>query len=162
MNQNKRTVVSLPSDREILITRVFDAPRELVFRAHTDPALIPLWWGPRSTTTIVDKMDVRPGGKYRFVHRSQDGSEYVFRGEFREIAPHERLVQTSELEGAPGVVLETITLEEHNGKTTLTVLDVCSTKEDRDAVLASGMEGGLNESYDRLTELLAKQSAAAR
>jgi uncharacterized protein YndB with AHSA1/START domain len=107
-------------------------------------------------------MDVRPGGQYRFVHRSGDGSEYVFHGEFREIVPYERLVQTSELEGAPGVVLETITLEEHAGKTTLTVLDVCSTKADRDAVLASGMEEGLNESYDRLTELLAEQSAAAR
>lgn len=154
---NNRTAISLPSEREILITRVFDAPRELVFRAHTDPALIPLWWGPRSTTTIVDKMDVRPGGEYRFVHRTEDGSEYVFRGEFREIAPPERLVQTSEIEGTPGSVLETITFEEQDGKTTLTILDVCSTKEERDAVLASGMEGGLNESYDRLAELLAEQ-----
>ena len=162
MNRNNRTAISLPSDREILITRGFDAPRELVFRAHTDPALIPLWWGPRSTTTIVDKMDVRPGGEYRFVHRTSDGSEYVFRGEFREIVPHERLVQTSEFEGAPGIVLETITFEEHDGKTTLTVLDVCPTQEIRDAILASGMEEGLNESYDRLAELLAEQSAAAR
>jgi len=162
MNPNNRTVVSLPSDREILITRVFAAPREWVFRAHTDPALIPLWWGPRSTTTIVDKLEVRPGGTYRFVHRTADGREYVFRGEFREIVPSERLVQTSELEGAPGSVLETLTLEEHEGKTTLTVLDVCATKVDRDAILASGMEEGLNESYDRLAALLAEQSAAAR
>jgi uncharacterized protein YndB with AHSA1/START domain len=162
MNQNNRTAIRLPSDREILITRMFDAPRELVFRAHTDPALIPRWWGPRSTTTIVDKMDVRPGGKYRFVHRTQDGREYVFCGEFREIAPPERLVQTSEIEGAPGSVLETITFEEHGGKTTLTILDVCSTVEERDAILASGMEEGLSESYDRLAELLAEQSAKAR
>jgi uncharacterized protein YndB with AHSA1/START domain len=157
VNQINRTVVSLPSDREILITRVFDAPRELVFRAHTDPALIPLWWGPRSTTTIVDKMDVRPGGEYRFVHRTEDGSEYIFSGEYREVAPPERLVQTSEFDGAPGhIVLETITFDEQDGKTTLTVLDVCSTQEERDAILASGMEEGLNESYDRLAELVAE------
>jgi uncharacterized protein YndB with AHSA1/START domain len=153
----------LPSDREILITRLFDAPRELVFRAHTDPALIPLWWGPRSTTTIVDQMDVRPGGQYRFIHRTDDGSQYVFSGEFREIVPPERLVQTSEFDGAPGhIVLETITFEEQDGKTILTVLDACANQEDRDAILASGMEEGLNETYDRLTELLAEQSAAAR
>src|SRR5512141_1584118 len=109
MNQNKRTVLSLPSDREILITRVFDAPRELVFRAHTDPDLIPLWWGPRSTMTIVEKMDLRAGGAYRFLHRGPDGSEYSFYGEFREIVPPERIVQTSEFDGAPGqIVLETI------------------------------------------------------
>jgi uncharacterized protein YndB with AHSA1/START domain len=162
MNQNNRTIISLPSDRELLITRVFDAPRELVFRAHTDPALIPLWWGPRSTTTIVDKMDVRPGGEYRFVHRSDDGSEYGFRGEFREIVPPERIVQTSELEGAPDIVLETITFEEHDGRTTLTVLDLCPTREVRDTILASGMEEGLSESYDRLAELLAEQNASAR
>jgi len=159
MNQNNRTVISLPSDREILITRVFDAPRELVFRAHTDPALIPLWWGPGSTTTIVEKMDVRAGGKYCFVHRSEDG-EYVFHGEFREIVPPERLVQTSELEGMPGVVLETITFEEQDGKTMLTVLDLCATVEDRDAILASGMEEGLSETYNRLADLLAEQDAA--
>src|SRR4029450_9847895 len=129
MNQNKRTVVSLPSDREILITRIFDAPRELVFRAHTDPALIPLGGGPRRRAARGEKMDVRPGGQYRFVHRSGDGSEYVFHGEFREIVPDERLAQTSELEGAPGGGLRTITFEEQAGKTTLTVLDVCSTKE---------------------------------
>ena len=161
MSQNNRTIISLPSDREILITRVFDAPCELVFRAHTDPALIPLWWGPASTTTIVDKMDVRPGGEYRFVHRSADGSEYVFRGEFREIVPPERLIQTSEMEGAQGSVLETLTFEEQDGKTRLTVLDLCPTQEVRDAILASGMEEGLDESYDRLAALLVEGDAAA-
>ena len=163
MNQNNRTIVSLPSDREILITRLFDAPRELVFKAHTDPALIPLWWGPRSMTTIVDQMEVQPGGKYRFTQRTQDGSEYVFHGEYREIAPYERLVQTFEFEGAPGPdVLETMTFEEQDGKTKLTVLDVCPTQEVRDGILASGMEWGLNESYERLSELLAEPGAAAR
>ena len=159
MNQNNRTQITLPSDRELLITRVFAAPRELVFKAHTDPALIPLWWGPRNTTTIVDKMDVRPGGKYRFIHRNEDGSEYVFHGEFKEIVSPERIVQTSELEGMPGTILETLTLEEHNGKTIVTVVELCESQEQRDAVLASGMEEGLNESYDRLVELFAEQVA---
>jgi uncharacterized protein YndB with AHSA1/START domain len=161
MNRNKRTTISLPSDREVLITRHFDAPRELVFRAHTDPALIPLWWGPGGTTTIVDQMDVRPGGKYRFIHSSED-VEYVFSGEFREVVPYERLVQTSEFDGAPGhVVLETLIFEEVGGKTTLRVLDLCETKEDRDAILASGMDEGLNESYDRLAQLVAEQGTPA-
>jgi uncharacterized protein YndB with AHSA1/START domain len=161
VNQNKRTVISLPSDREILITRLFDASRELVFRAHTDPALIPLWWGPASTTTIVDQMDVRPGGKYRFIHRPGDGSEYVFYGEFREIVPPERLVQTSGMEGTPDNVLETLTFEDLDGKTRLTVLDVCPTQEVRDAIIASGMEEGLDESYNRMEELLAKPGELA-
>lgn len=159
MNQNNRTQITLPSDREMLITRYFDAPRELVFKAHTDPALIPLWWGPRSTTTIVDKMDVRPGGRYRFIHRNDDGSEYVFGGEFQEITPPERLVQTSELEGMPGSILETMTFAEQNGQTILTIVELCESQEQRDAVLASGMEEGLNESYDRLVELFAEQVA---
>jgi uncharacterized protein YndB with AHSA1/START domain len=105
---------------------------------------------------------VRPGGEYRFVHRTADGSEVVFRGEFREIVPPRRLVQTSEMEGAPGVVLETLTLEEQDGKTTLTILDVCPSQEVRDAILASGMEAGLAESYERLAQLVAELGAAAR
>lgn len=158
MTENNRTTVTLPSDREILVTRVFNAPRELVYRAHTDPALIPRWWGPRDTSTIVDQMDVRVGGKYRFIHHAPDGSEFVFHGEFRELTPPERLVQTSAIEGMPGSILEILTFAEENGKTTLTVLDQCPTKEARDAILASGMEEGLHESYDRLAELLAEQS----
>jgi uncharacterized protein YndB with AHSA1/START domain len=162
MNQSNRAVVTLPSDREILITRVFDAPRALVYRAVTDPALIPLWWGPRTTTTVVEEMDVRVGGAWRFTHRAPDGSEFWFRGEFREVTPPERLVQTSEFEGAPGnIVIDTITLEEHDGKTTMTTREVCESQEVRDAILASGMEWGLNESYERLDELVAAQVAAA-
>lgn len=161
MNQNNRTIVSLPSDREILMTRVFDAPRELVFRAMTDPALIPLWWGPRTTTTIVDQLDARVGGTYRFIHRMDDGSQFVFSGEFREITPPERIVQTSEFDGAPGnVVIDTVTLEEHDGRTTLTIVEVCDSKEVRDAIIASGMEGGLSETYERLDEILAEQLKA--
>jgi uncharacterized protein YndB with AHSA1/START domain len=159
MTQNSGTSVTLPSDTEIHITRVFNAPRALVYRAHTDPALIPRWWGPKETTTVVDQMDVRPGGKYRFIHTSPDGSEYIFHGEFRELVPPERLVQTSAIEGQPGELIETLTFEEHNGQTTLFIVEECGSKEARDAVLASGMEEGLHASYDRLQELLTQQSA---
>lgn len=161
MSQNNRAVVALPSDREILVTRRFDAPRALVFRAHTDPALIPLWWGQRASTTVVDQMDVRPGGAWRFVQRAPDGSEYGFRGEFREIAPPERLVQTFEFEGMPGhVILQTMTFAEQDGKTTLTTHERYASQEDRDGMLAAGMEGGMNETYARLDELVAQQMAA--
>lgn len=162
MNVNNRTSVRRLSDRELLTTRVFDAPRKLVFRAHTDPALVPLWWGPRSTTTIVDQMDVRPGGAWRFIHRNADGSEDGFRGEFREISPYERLVWTFEYEGWAGhVVLEAMTFAEQDGKTTLTVLSTYDTPEDCEAMIASGMEDGMRETYERLDDLLAQQTAAA-
>jgi uncharacterized protein YndB with AHSA1/START domain len=87
MRNTGALTVTTPSDREIVMTRVFDAPRELVFKAYTDPSLIPQWWGPRGFTTTVDQMDVRPGGVWRFVQRGPDGSEYAFNGVYREIAP---------------------------------------------------------------------------
>src|SRR5712691_738154 len=96
------TKITLPSDREILITREFGAPRDAVFKAMTDPDLIPRWWGPRAYTTVVDKMDVRPGGKWRFINRPPDGAEHAFRGEYREIIPPERIVQTFEYEPMAG------------------------------------------------------------
>jgi uncharacterized protein YndB with AHSA1/START domain len=148
--------LSLPSDREIVMSRVFDAPRELVYRAHTDPSLIPKWWGQRDTTTIVDTMDVRPGGAWRFVQKSLDGTEFAFRGEYREVVPPERLAYTFEFEGMPGKILvETIAFEERDGKTTLTSRSVFDSKEDRNGMLESGMESGAIESWNRLAELLA-------
>jgi uncharacterized protein YndB with AHSA1/START domain len=154
--------VTLPAEREIQITRVFDAPRELVFKAVTDPALIPQWWGPRRMTTIVDYMDVRPGGKWRFINRDTDGTEHAFRGEFREIVPPERVVQTFEWEGLPGhISVDTMTLEEHDGKTLMTARSVFATVEDRDGMYQSGMAEGARETYDRLAELLASGSVAA-
>lgn len=157
MATNSTTLnVTTPSDLEIAMTRTFDAPRELVFKAFTDPALIPKWWGQRATTTIVDKMDVRPGGEWRFVQRQDDGIEYGFRGEFIEIVPPERLSQTFEFEPMPGhVVVDTSTFEERDGKTTVTTTSRFNTKEDRDGMLQSGMESGAAESYDQLAELLA-------
>lgn len=149
------TKVTLPSDKEILITREFDAPRDLVFKAMTDPDLIPRWWGPRTYTTEVDQMDVRPGGKWRFINRTPDGTAHGFRGEYREIVPPERITWTFEWEGMPGhVSVQTVAFEEHNGKTTLTATAVFDTVEDRDGMLQSGMESGAAESYDRLDEYL--------
>jgi uncharacterized protein YndB with AHSA1/START domain len=146
-----------PSDREIVMTRIFDAPRDLVFKAQTDPNLIPQWWGPRSLTTTVDKMDVRPGGVWRFVQRGADGNEYAFNGVYREIVPPQRIVDTFEFEGMPGhVMLETGTLEEQGGKTKLTVTALFQTAEDRDGSLKSGMLEGWSETLDRLAELLEK------
>lgn len=155
MSQSNRTTLTLQSDNEILIKRVFNAPRRLVFKVLTDPELIPRWWGPSDTTTIVDTMDVRPGGSYRYIHRSDDGSEVIFYGDIREVVPYERVVQTTSIEGMPGPpVVDTMTLEEHDGRTTLTVLEECPSAEVRDAIIASGMEEGMKETYDRLEALL--------
>jgi uncharacterized protein YndB with AHSA1/START domain len=151
------TTVTTPSDREIVSERVFDAPRDRVFAAFTDPELIPQWWGPRDQTTIVDQMDVRPGGAWRFVIRDSDGAENGFRGTYREVSPPERIVQTFEWEGMPGhVLVETVTLEDLGGRTKMTNISLFHTTEERDGMLASGMESGLTESHDRLDELLAK------
>jgi uncharacterized protein YndB with AHSA1/START domain len=150
----RELTLSLPSDREIVMTRVFAAPRELVFRAWTDPELIPHWWGWRDTTTVAT-LDLRPGGAWRFVSSGPDGVEYAFRGEYREVVPPERLVYTFEFEGMPGhVLVETITLEERDGLTTLTNHSLYDSKEERDGMLES-MEPGAAESMDRLEELLA-------
>jgi len=148
----------LPSDQEVVITRIFDAPRELVFKASTDPNLIPQWWGPKRYTTTVEKMDVKPGGVWRFIQHDQDGNKYAFNGVYREISPPEREVHTFEFEGMPGhVMLETSMFEEFEGKTKLTVTDLFQTVEDRDGMFNSGMKEGATESMDRLEELLKKQ-----
>jgi uncharacterized protein YndB with AHSA1/START domain len=155
------TTVTTPSDREIVSERVFDAPRERVFAAYTDPKLIPEWWGPRRMTTVVDQMDVKPGGTWRFVAHDPDGPEQGFRGAYREVAPPERIVQTFEWEGMPGhVIVEHAAFEELGGRTRVTVTSLFHTTEERDGMLASGMERGLSESHDRLDELLAAEGAA--
>ena len=148
------------SDQEYEMTRVFDAPRELVFAAYTDPTQIPRWWGPRGVTTIVDTMDVRPGGTWRFIQRGADGAEYSFRGVYREVMPPERLVYTLVFEFAfPGKpehdVLETLSFEEKNGKTLLRARWLFQSPQDRDGLLESGAEGGMAETWNRLAELLA-------
>ena len=153
--------VSTPSDREIVMEREFAATRERVFAAYTDPELIPRWWGPRGVEPVVDVMEVRPGGAWRFVHRDADGTENGFRGTYREVTPPERLVYTFEWEGMPGhVLVEAITFEEHGGGTKITSVSTFHTPEERDGMLASGMEQGANESLDQLEELLAEQEGS--
>jgi uncharacterized protein YndB with AHSA1/START domain len=153
--QTSATQVAAQGDREIVTERIFDAPREKVFQAFIDPELIPKWWGPRAITTKVDKMDVRPGGDWRFVCEGPDGGT-AFRGTYREITPPERIEQTFEWEGMPGhIVVETATFEDLGGRTKLSTRSLFHTTEERDGMLASGMEGGLSESYEQLDELLA-------
>jgi uncharacterized protein YndB with AHSA1/START domain len=148
------------AEREIKIERVFDAPRDRVFAVYTDPALIPEWWGPRGTTTIVDEMDVRTGGRWRFIMRDADGTETGFRGAYREVTPPERIVQTFEWEPMAGhVSVETATFEDLGDRTKVTTISLFHTREERDGMLASGMEGGLKETYARLDELLARLAA---
>jgi uncharacterized protein YndB with AHSA1/START domain len=151
------TKVTTRGDREIVTERIFDADRERVFAAFTDPGLIPRWWGPRSVTTRVDTMDVRPGGSWRFVCSDPDGDQ-AFRGVFREIDAPERVVQTFEWEGMPGhIAVETATFEDlGDGRTKVTGVSLFHTTEERDGMLASGMEDGLSESYEQLAELLAQ------
>ena len=155
MASNELTVTT-PSDTEIRMTRVFDAPRDLVFEAHSSAEHMSQWWGPRKYEVVSAEVDFRPGGAWRVVHRGPEGDEHGFRGEFREIVPPERIVWTFEYEGAPGqVAVETLTLEEHDGKTTLTASSIAGSIEERDAVLESGMVDGARETYDRLEEYLA-------
>jgi len=152
--------ITLPSDTELVMTRVFHAPRALVFQAHLDPKQVEQWWGPRAYTTIVDKLEARPGGQWRFINRRADGSEEAFRGEFREIVAPERITWTFEWEGLPGRIgLETVTFSEHDGLTTLTTTSHFDTRAERDGMLANGMEGGANESADQLEELLERLQA---
>jgi len=136
--------------------REFDAPVEAVFRAHTDADLVTQWLGPRRLTMRVDRYDARTGGSYRYLHSGDDGTEHAFFGAFHEVRPHERIVQTFTYEGFPdGVALETATFEDLGGRTRLSIVSVVDTMEARDAMIASGMETGVVEGYERLDELLA-------
>jgi len=154
---NGTRIVAERGKQEVIITRVFDAPRALVFRAYTDQNLIPQWWGPKRLTTTIDKMDVKPGGQWRFIQRDTAGNEYAFHGVYHEVRSPERIVDTFEFEGMPGhVSLETCTLEEIGGKTKMIGRSVYQTVENRDNMLKSGMEEGVFETMDRLAELLTK------
>ncbi len=155
--QAATATITTPTDREIHIERVFDAPRDLVFATFTDPQLIPEWWGPRDGTTVVDQMDVRAGGSWRFITADCEGNETAFRGTYREVTPPERVVQTFEWEGMPGhVCIETAVFEDLGDRTRVINTSLFHTTEERDGMLASGMERGLNETYARMDELLAR------
>lgn len=156
--KNKLQVTQV-SEREFLLTRTFNAPRELVWQVLTRPEHISRWWGPREMGNAQCEMDFREGGGYRFVSHAPDGQAWAFFGEYREIVPPSRVVQTFGFEGMPGQpTVETMTLEEHDGKTTLRVHCQCATVEDCGCLLDSDMEKGAGESYDRLEELLAELS----
>jgi uncharacterized protein YndB with AHSA1/START domain len=151
------SVISLLSDVEIATQHVFDAPRELVFKIYTDPASIPQWWGPRYLTTTVEQMEMKPGGAWRFVQRDQAGNVYVFSGVYREIVPPEKVVNTFEFEELAGHrIVETAVFEDLGDKTRLRVTSLFQSKDDRDGMIASGMETGMTESWERLAELLAR------
>jgi uncharacterized protein YndB with AHSA1/START domain len=146
-------------DREIRVERTFDAPRDRVFAAYTDPELIPRWWGPRRYTTRVVEMDVRTGGSWHFAHEADGEESHGFRGSYREVTPPERIVQTFEWLGMPGYIsVETAEFEDLGDKTRVVTTSTFHFTEDRDGMLASGMEGGLTETYDRLDEVLAEGS----
>jgi uncharacterized protein YndB with AHSA1/START domain len=140
------------------MSRVFNAPRETVWRVFTDPTLIPEWWGQRNTTTVVDKMDVKVGGAWRYIEKDAEGNEYAFNGVYKELDPPQRLAYTFEFEPMAGhVVVDTVTLEElPGGKTRIVTVTICDTLEDLEGLLQSGMEDGATESWDRLEELLAE------
>lgn len=151
---NKATVTK-PSEREIHVERVFDAPRERVFAAHIDPELIAQWWGPQGTTTEVEELDARPGGQWRFLIRDSDGSVTGFRGVFREVVEPERIAWTFEWDGMPGhVSVDTVTFEDLGDRTKLVSTTFFHTPEERDGMLDAGMEKGMSESHARLDVLL--------
>ena len=152
MGGNK-LVTTTPSDTEIVMTRVFDAPRELVFEAHTSCEHMSHWWVGRKYEFVSCDIDFRPGGTWRIVHRSTDGEDITFSGEYLEIQPPERITWTFALTDNPGGP-ETYILEEHDGKTTITSRAQFPSKEMRDWVIASGMEEGAAETYDQLDEYL--------
>ncbi len=146
--------VTTPNDREIVLTRVFDAPRSMVFEAFTKPELLKRWFGPRGWTLSVCEVDLKIGGRFRFVMRGPDGTEMGMGGVYNELAPPERSVHTESFDDFPGESQVTTVLTEEAGKTTLTATVLYPSAEIRDAVIKGGMEHGAAESYDKLAELL--------
>lgn len=158
-DKSNSTEFKTVSDREVVITRSFDAPSSLVFKAYTDPKIFVQWWGPKSYTTTIKKMEVKEGGAWRAVQRDESGKEYAFHGVYQEIVPSRRVVSTMEFEGVPGhVLIQSVTLEERSGKTKMTTICMFQNTEDRDGMLKTGMEWGMRESMDRLAECLGKLS----
>jgi uncharacterized protein YndB with AHSA1/START domain len=149
--------VTLPTEEQILITREFDAPRNLVYQAWTTPELVKRWWNAKRGEVTVAEIDLRVGGTWRYVMMTPDGYEVGFHGEYREIVPNERIVSTEAYEGAPdpdaNATLNTLTLTEEDGRTTLTVLVQAPSKEVRDAIIESGMEAGMQDAMDLLEEV---------
>jgi uncharacterized protein YndB with AHSA1/START domain len=158
VTSNGTAVVTLPTDTQILITREFDAPRHLVYRAWTTPELIKRWWSGERGEVTTAEVDLRVGGIWRYVMVANGGFEVAFHGEFREIVPNERIVSTEVFEGMADAVgpqeelapVNTVTFAEADGRTILTILTECLSREMRDVIIDSGMEAGMQESMDRL------------
>jgi uncharacterized protein YndB with AHSA1/START domain len=149
--------VSLPAEDQILITREFNAPRDLVYKAWTTPELVKRWWSGQRGEVTHAEIDLRVGGKWRYVMEAHGGMEVAFHGEYREIVPNERIVSTEAYEGVPepdaNATLNTLTLTEADGRTTLEVLVQAPSKEIRDAIIDSGMETGMQEAMDALEQV---------
>jgi uncharacterized protein YndB with AHSA1/START domain len=154
-------LVAEPGSHHLVITQTFDASRERIFEALTDPELVAQWWGPEGVTTTIDEMDARKGGIWRNVQRDAEGNEYAFSGVYHDVTAPERLIYTFEFEGMPGhVLMETITLtEQADGRTLMTDASVFQSVEDRDGMLSYGMEDGARSSMERLTALLSREVA---
>lgn len=146
--------VSLPSDREILLTRVFNAPRQLVYDAFSKPEILKRWFGPRGYSLVTCDVDLRVGGGFRFVLRGPDGRDMGMRGTYKELTPPDRTVHMESFDDFPGEAQVTAVFTEQDGRTTLNATILYPSKEVRDAVIQSGMEHGAAESYDKLAELL--------
>jgi len=154
-----KATVTLPSDTQILIEREFDAPRHLVYRACTEPELVKRWWSGKRGEVTLAEIDLRVGGTWRYVMTANEGFEVAFHGTYREVVPNERVVSTELYEGVPGATeddatVNTMTLIDlGDGRTKLTTLVVCPTTQIRDAIIESGMEGGMQEAFDKLEEV---------
>jgi uncharacterized protein YndB with AHSA1/START domain len=158
MTHSGKASVTLPTDTQILITRAFEAPRHLVYRAYTEPELVKRWWSGKRGEVTSAEVDLRVGGTWRYVMIANEGTEVAFHGTYREIVPNHRLVTTELYEGVPGATeddatINTTTFEEADGRTTMTTLVECHTKEVRDMIIGSGMEGGMQEAMDKLEEV---------
>lgn len=158
-NKNQTTITAEPGRQELFITREFDAPRRLVYKAHVDPELYIQWLGPRGYEMVLETFEPHSGGRYRYIHKDMDGNEFGFHGVFHEMS-EDLMIQTFEFEGLPErghVILDTLRLEElPGGRTRVTIQSVYQSVEDRDGMIQSGMELGVNEGYERLDELLEK------
>ncbi len=158
-SKNKTIITAEPGKQEVIITREFDAPRQLVFKAHTDPQLYVQWLGPRGYEMVLDIFEPHSGGRYRYIHKDTHGNQFAFHGVFHEIS-EERMIQTFEFEGLPEsghVTLDTMQLEALPGdRTRVTIQSLFQSVSDRDGMVQSGMERGVNEGYERLDEILAK------
>jgi uncharacterized protein YndB with AHSA1/START domain len=161
MTDERKAELTLPGEDRILVTREFDAPRHLVYRAWTTPELVARWWTAKRGSAVTMEIDLRVGGRWRYVMETDGGQEVAFHGEYREVVPEERLVTTEVYEGAPlppeeleaNATINTVTFAEQGGRTLVTMLTECPSPQVREMIVASGMEDGLQDALDLLEEV---------